>query len=236
MTHRKLVTLFFAGTDTEVGKTYAACLVARRLRASGRQVGVYKPVASGCTVRNGALISEDAVALWQAAGCPGSLDEVCPQRFRLPLAPPQAAMAEGRRADFQEMLGGAQTWQSGFDVRIIEGAGGLFSPLADGMLNLDLAKQLGCSLIVVAANRLGVIHQVLATCTAAVHAGIEPRGILLSSPIDHPDDSVASNAEQIARYCEVPILGVIPFGGGMESVAGIDAILSDPRPDDGSQR
>jgi dethiobiotin synthetase len=228
VTHRKLVTLFFAGTDTEVGKTYVASLVARRLVTSGHRVGVYKPVASGCTDRDGALFSEDAFELWQAAGCPRSLDDVCPQRFRQPLAPPQAAVAEGRRADFQQMRRGALTWQSGFDVSIIEGAGGLFSPLADGALNLDLAKELDCTVIVVAANRLGVIHQVLSTCNAAIHAGIRPRGIFLSSPTDRRDESVASNAEQIVRYCDVPILGVIPFGGGTESVAGIDTIVSDP--------
>ena len=40
--------LFVSGTDTGVGKTYVAALIARALAAAGLRVGVYKPVASGC--------------------------------------------------------------------------------------------------------------------------------------------------------------------------------------------
>ena len=76
MPHPKLLKLFFAGTDTEVGKTYIASLVAIRLRQLGRRVGVYKPVASGCSESAGKLVAEDAVALWEAAGRPRTLEEV----------------------------------------------------------------------------------------------------------------------------------------------------------------
>ena len=83
-----------------MGKTYVAALIARSLAASGRRVGVYKPAASGC-VRDaqGRLVSDDAVALWEAAGRPGDLEHVCPQRFAAPLAPHLAARAEGREID-----------------------------------------------------------------------------------------------------------------------------------------
>lgn len=225
MPHRKLVKLFFAGTDTDVGKTYIASLVAHRLRSAGRRVGVYKPVASGCLERGGELIAEDAVALWEAAGSPRTLDEVCPQRFRLPLAPPAAAAAEGKSVDSVRLRSGAEVWEHDCDVLIIEGAGGLFSPLADGLLNIDLAKQFDASVVLVANNRLGVIHQVLATCGAAQHAGFPPLGIFFSSPDGRADGSQSSNPQQVARYCDVPILGVVPYGGCSEQVAGIDSIL-----------
>ncbi len=226
MTHRKLVKLFFAGTDTDVGKTYTAALVARRLRDAGRRVGVYKPVASGCIARGGKLVAEDAVALWEAAGSPRTLEEVCPQRFIQPLAPPEAAAAEGKLVDPGLLRSGALVWEQECDVLIIEGAGGLFSPLADGVLNIDLARQLDAAVVLVAANRLGVIHQVLATCGAAQHAGLRPLGIFLSRPNDRDDGSQSSNPKQVARYCDVPILGVVPYGGNQEDVAGIDSILS----------
>src|SRR5262245_30914885 len=91
--------LFITGTGTGVGKTYVAALVARVLRNSGRRVGVYKPVASGCEIRDGRLVSVDAIALWEAAGRPGSLDQVCPQLFAALLAPHLAARAEGRKVN-----------------------------------------------------------------------------------------------------------------------------------------
>ena len=55
--------LFITGTGTGVGKTYVAALIARQLVAEGRRVGVYKPVASGCSREAGVLVRDDAMAL-----------------------------------------------------------------------------------------------------------------------------------------------------------------------------
>ena len=49
MTSKPVRGLFITGTDTEVGKTYVAALIARSLVAAGHRVGVYKPAASGCS-------------------------------------------------------------------------------------------------------------------------------------------------------------------------------------------
>ena len=93
---RRTPGLFITGTDTGVGKTYVATLIVRSLLRAGHRVGVYKPVASGCRPERGTLVSDDALALWDAAGRPGELERVCPQRFEAPLAPPLAARAEGK--------------------------------------------------------------------------------------------------------------------------------------------
>ena len=213
MSHPTTPTLFFAGTDTDVGKTYVASLIAADLASAGKQVGVYKPVASDCQEVDGELIAADAVSLWQAAGQPRTLAEVCPQRFIAALSPPAAAAAEGESVDAALMRSGADVWQAGFDVRIVEGAGGLFSPLADGVLNIDFAAQLDTpKVLVVAANRLGVIHQVIATCEGARRRGLTVSGIILCQVSPEPDDSVATNESEIDRYCDVPIIGCVAYG------------------------
>src|SRR4029453_1109681 len=79
--------LFIVGTDTGVGKTRVAALIVAALAREGLRVGVYKPAASGCRRVGRALVSDDALALWKAAGEPGQLRAVCPQRFAAPLAP-----------------------------------------------------------------------------------------------------------------------------------------------------
>lgn len=216
MVHRKPPKLFFAGTDTDVGKTYVASLAARVIVANGINLGVYKPVASGCQTEQGQLIAEDAVSLWKAAGKPLSLEQVCPQRFKAPLAPPEAAALEKTQVDAEKIRDGIKIWEQNSELVIVEGAGGLFSPLADGMLNIDLAQQLNAPVIVVAANRLGAIHQTLATCEAAATRGIQPMGIVLCDPTGTADDSANSNSEQIQKYCSVPILGSVPFNGTEE--------------------
>jgi dethiobiotin synthetase len=216
LVHRKPPKLFFAGTDTDVGKTYVASLAARVIVANGINLGVYKPVASGCHTEQGQLIAEDAVSLWKAAGQPLSLEQVCPQRFKAPLAPPEAAALEKTQVDAEKIRDGIKIWEQNSELVLVEGAGGLFSPLADGMLNIDLAQQLNAPVIVVAANRLGAIHQTLATCEAAAKRGIQPMGIVLCDPTGTADDSANSNSEQIQKYCSVPILGSVPFNGTEE--------------------
>ena len=80
-----------------------------------------------------ALVSDDAVALWNAAGRPGDLSAVCPQRFEAPLAPHLAARA-GREAQVAMLnccATGLDFWRERSEVLIVEGAGGLMSPISD---------------------------------------------------------------------------------------------------------
>ncbi len=167
--------LFITGADTGVGKTYVASLIARQLTADGRKVGVYKPAASGCSRQGGRLVSDDAVALWDAAGRPGEFDRVCPQCFEAPLAPHLAARAEGRRLDADLLRRGLEYWRERSEIILVEGVGGLMSPLGDDEYIADLAEEFGFPLVVVSRNVLGTICQTLQTLiTAAVYHG---RGI-----------------------------------------------------------
>src|SRR5688572_14423932 len=95
--------LFVVGTDTAVGKTFVAARITAALAKSGLRVGVYKPAASGCRRVGKALVSDDAVALWEAAGRPGELKAVCPQRFAAPLAPHLAAKEERKEIDSRQL-------------------------------------------------------------------------------------------------------------------------------------
>ena len=134
--------LFITGTDTEVGKTFVTSLIARASREKGANVGVYKPVASGCMLRGDDLFSEDAEQLWIAAGRPKTLGDVTPQRFAAPLAPNIAAKAEGKRIDAELLRSGLEAWRDS-DVVLVEGVGGLMSPISDDDLVRDLAVDFG---------------------------------------------------------------------------------------------
>jgi len=167
--------LFVTGTDTDVGKTAVAAAIARQLVAAGRRVGVYKPVASGMTTA-----TSDARRLWQAAGEPLTIEQVCPQAFSRPLSPPRAARAEGRCVDEQLLREGIEPWHAASDVVIVEGAGGLFSPAGEQSLNVDLARDLGLPLVIVDAARLGAIGRTLMAVTAARAVGLTVAAVVLS--------------------------------------------------------
>ncbi|MGO9107791.1 MAG: dethiobiotin synthase [Thermoguttaceae bacterium] len=209
--------LFITGTDTGVGKTYVTALIVRSLVASGRRVGVYKPAASGCD-RNaqGCLVSEDAVALWEASGGLGDLDRVCPQRFAAPLAPHLAARAEGREVDAGLLRSGLDYWRSRCEIVLVEGAGGLMSPLGDDEYVADLARDLGFPLIVVSRNVLGTINVTVQTLIVAsvYRGGLAVAGVVLNHPAPPlaGDISLATNRAELAARCTARPLAAVKFG------------------------
>ena len=214
MTCKPCPGLFITGTDTEVGKTYVAALIARSLHEAGRRVGVYKPAASGCRVVERKLVSDDAVLLWEAAGRPGELDRVCPQRFRAPLAPHLAARQEGKRLDPELLRRGVDYWRATSDVILVEGAGGLMSPLGDEEYVADLAGDLGFPLVVVARNALGTINHTLQTLIAAAtfRDGLPIAGIVLNHPAPLANDpSAKSNRRELATRAVPPVLAEVAW-------------------------
>jgi dethiobiotin synthetase len=187
-------------------------MIARALAREGRRVGVYKPVASGCRREGDHLVADDAVALWEAAGRPGALELVCPQRFLAPIAPSRAATLQGRRVDARLLRAGVDCWLKQSEIVLVEGAGGLMSPLSDTDYNIDLARDLGFPLVIVAPNELGVINATLQTLiTAQAKAPSLPiAGIVLNQAARRENDaSLASNAEELASRCEAPLLATV---------------------------
>ncbi|MGA2033712.1 MAG: dethiobiotin synthase [Thermoguttaceae bacterium] len=208
--------LFITGTDTGVGKTHVAALIARSLVAAGRRVGVYKPAASGCRRVDGRLLSDDALALWEAAGRPGPLERVCPQCFQAPLAPHLAARCEGKQLDAGLLRSGIDFWRSRSDIVLIEGAGGLMSPLGDEEYVADLAYDFGCPLVVVTRNVLGTINATLQTLIAAAvfRDGLAVAGVVLNHPAPPSADdvSLSTNRRELVLRCVPPVLGEVRFG------------------------
>ena len=212
--------LFITATDTGAGKTYVAACIAAELRAAGLRVGVYKPAASGCAgpsgragiATHGDRQSDDDYRLWLAAGQPGELERVCPQRFTAPLAPHLAARAEGRAVDGDLLRRGLDYWKDCSDILVVEGIGGLMSPVTDEEYVADLALDFGYPLIVVAANVLGVINQTLQTLIAAAtfRDGLSVAGVILNEARPHADvdsdPSRALNRQELEARCVPPVL------------------------------
>jgi dethiobiotin synthetase len=202
--------LFVTGTDTGVGKTAVTVAIVRKLAQDrGLRVGVYKPVSSG--VEPGRFSESDAGRLWEAAGRPLSIEAVCPQMFAAAISPPRSARAEGRLVDEQLLRDGFDVWRDASDIVIVEGAGGLLSPLGDTLLNADLALELGLPLVVVDAARLGSIGRTLAIVEAAAARGLRLAAVVLSQvePLveDRAKDRAKERVEESASTVNDPASG-----------------------------
>jgi dethiobiotin synthetase len=206
--------LFVAGSDTEVGKTYVAALIVKSLVSAGHRVGVYKPAASDCVYDGNQLVAEDALALWDAAGRPLTPDAVCPQRFRAPLAPHLSAKSEGKQVDADLLRTGISVWADHCDIVVIEGSGGLMSPVTEEEFTADLAYDFGYPLVLVTANLLGAINLTLQSLITAscFREGIDVAGIVLNdAQIFEGDISVDSNEAEIAKRTDVPVLARVRY-------------------------
>ncbi|MGI9178661.1 MAG: dethiobiotin synthase [Pirellulales bacterium] len=188
--------LFVAGTDTDVGKTHVAAAIARSLVALGRRVGVYKPVASGFP--SAAAEGSDAWRLWDAAGRPLTPDSVCPQAFAAAVAPHRSAAAEGSLVDERLLRTGLDAWLPVSDVVLVEAAGGLYSPMGDSTLAVDLARDFRFPVVIVDAARLGAVGRSLATVRAAVADGLSVAAVVLSHTTPVTADAKLTSRLRIA--------------------------------------
>ncbi len=205
--------LFITGTDTGVGKTHVAATIIRALRERGTRVGAYKPAVTGSRPGSCGPIWDDVARLQAALGREIAAERICPQRFQAALAPPVAARLEGQCVDAALLRRGIEWWNEQADVVIVEGAGGLLSPVTEAETVADVAKDLGFPLIVVARLSLGTINHTLMTLEAARNRQLDVAGIILNQPtaVDPDDCSTETNAEELRHRCDVPILAILPY-------------------------
>jgi len=202
--------LFVTGTDTGVGKTLITAALAAALRARGIDVGVMKPIETGCPTRRGRLLPLDALTLREASGSRDSLDLINPYRFRDPLAPMVAAERSGRRIDIGRLEEQFSRLAGRHAVVLVEGAGGLLVPIGEETSFLDLSARLRLPLLVVIGSRLGALNHTRLTVEVALHARLPVAGAILNHP--NADRSLArrTNLSALRRLLPIPIFGEIP--------------------------
>ena len=164
------------GTGTEVGKTWVASARARSLRAEGAVVAARKPAQS-----HDGSGPTDADLLGAATG--EHPDQVCPAEFTypVPMAPPMAADALGRKPPSLAELVERIRWPSGVTIGIVESAGGVSSPLAEDGDTADLAGMIGPDVVVLVADAgLGTINAVRGSITALRPSVDAPLLVLLN--------------------------------------------------------
>lgn len=184
---------FITGTDTGVGKTWVTTRLLEKLRAAGVDAVGMKPVECGGR--------EDSLAIFEASGGAAAgltLDRVNPIFLPEPLAP--AAATTPPEIDFAEIRAACDHLLSRHDLVLVEGAGGWLVPLDHERTMADLARTLDLPVLLVAANRLGVLNHTLLTVAAIRESGLACPGIYLNAPDAAPDSSTATN-RGVLRKC-----------------------------------
>lgn len=193
--------IFVAGAHTDVGKTHVACELLAAARDAGRSVAALKPVVSGFDSADWA--GSDPGRLLAALGQPptqAALDAISPWRFTAPLAPPMAARREGRRLNLAEVAAWCRDRLHDADLTLLEGVGGLMSPIADDATGLELMTALGLPAILIGGSYLGAISHTLTALETARGAGLDIRAVVVSESGDPAAPDLAETAANVARF------------------------------------
>jgi dethiobiotin synthetase len=203
--------LFITGTDTGVGKTAIAAGLAFLLRQRGLNVGIMKPIETGCRIPVGRPFGPDTNWLMESADCRDEPALVNPYRLKAPLAPWVAARREGVSIRMSRIASAYRKLASRHEFTIIEGIGGLLVPLTPTQTIADLIRLLNVPVLLISPNQIGTINHTLLSVQSAQRSGLHVRGIILNRVRTGSDPSVRTNADVLESLTEIPILANVPF-------------------------
>jgi len=213
--------MFITGTSTGVGKTVITGGLAKALESMGIDVGVMKPLESGCRKKGGRLIPKDAIFLRNMASVEDDLNLINPYRFRSPLAPAVAAEIEGIEITVERIVEVYQILEDRHDLMLVEGIGGLLVPVKGVcrvyVLISDLIKTLGLPLLVVARADLGTINHTLLTVRYAETIGLEVLGVVFNNLKRNQGLAEKENRKVLPKLLDGVSFWEIPFIASLEN-------------------
>ena len=201
---------FVTATGTDIGKTFVAAGLIRHWRGEGRAAEALKPVISGFD--QAAADASDTGILLTAMGRPinrNEIDRISPWRFTAPLSPDMAARREGRSIDFDALLAfSRRAIDPTVGSLLIEGAGGLMTPLDDRHTMLDWMQALNLPAILVAGSYLGTISHTLSALETLARRNLPVAALVISETAGSTVD-LTETIDTIARFIgDTPIVGL----------------------------
>jgi len=195
--------LFITGTDTGAGKTYISCSIVRALKNRGFNVGVMKPISTGDRL--------DAKKLIAASGTGDPLDDVNPIFLKYPLAPMVSARLSRKTIEIKKITNAYKTLEKRHEFMLVEGVGGITSPLWEDYLLVHMMKELQLPAVLVTSPKLGTINHTVLTVEYGNHHGVDWQGIIYNGwNAEQAGVLETSNAAYIAQLTGLPTLGKFP--------------------------
>lgn len=201
---------FVTASGTEIGKTLITAVLARQLRAGGREARVLKPIMSGYNDADAA--ESDAGRLLRSVEREVTLEavaEISPWRYTAPLSPDMAAAREGRAIDFDGLTAFCrdETARAAKDgaTLLIEGIGGVMVPLTRKHTVLDWAAALNLPAVLVTGSYLGSLSHTLTALAAMASRNLGISAVVVSESPDNPVPP-EETVNAIARFADpIPV-------------------------------
>jgi dethiobiotin synthetase len=201
--------LFITGTDTDVGKTYVTAGLAVTLRKMGIDVGVMKPFAAGTAQKKG-FKSEDVEILSNAAQVTDPENLVNPQFFPIPASPYTAWKTLKTKPKISTILSSFKKLSKLHDTLLVEGMGGIVTPILKDYYITNLIKDLKIPTIIVTRTKVGTVNHTIMTVRMCQKYKIPIKGIIIND-FDSDGYKTKELTRDLKNLLGIPILGAIPF-------------------------
>ena len=199
---------FITGTDTNIGKTAITCSLIAKCIEEGFRAGGMKPVAAGCHIENGYMISDDVKKIIEVSNVDLNIKEINPYSFELPIAP--HISFKSNEIDIHLIKKYLRSFENKMDYLFIEGVGGYAVPLTKTFTTADLVENLDIPVILVVGMKLGCINHTLLTVESILNKKQKLCG-WVANRIDGDMQAYEENFFFLKEKIKAPCLGEVPY-------------------------
>ena len=203
---KKQFKLFISGTGTDVGKTFITENLIYLLKAKGFTVSPYKPIETGCKKNKSKLIPSDASKFHKLIDKEIDIDLINPYRFQQPISPNRAIRLANKKIFIDDYIGRSKLLPKN-DYLIVEGAGGLYSPISTDGYNIDLIKRMKIPTVLVAKDEIGVINNILLSLDLLKKYKISVLAIILNK-INSLQPNGMDNHKDMKSLTKIPLIQI----------------------------
>jgi len=200
--------LFITATDTDIGKTYVCAGLAHSLKKLDIDVGIMKPFACGVKQKTG-FSSNDLTILSKAAMVNDAEELLNPFFFPIPASPYTAAKNLGVKIDINYLMKCFRKLDKIHDVMLVEGIGGIMTPILKDYAIIDLIKDLEANTIIVTSSKIGTINHTIMTCNMCKNMKIPVKGLIINN-FDSTGYSVSDLERDLNALTDLPVLCSLP--------------------------
>ena len=200
--------LFITATDTDIGKTYVCAGLAHSLKKLDIDVGVMKPFACGVKQKTG-FSSNDLTILSNAAMVNDAEELLNPFFFPIPASPYTAAKNLGVKIDINYLMKCFRKLDKIHDVMLVEGIGGIMTPILKDYAIIDLIKDLEANTIIVTSSKIGTINHTIMTCDMCKNMKIPVKGLIINN-FDSTGYPVSDLERDLNALTDLPVLCSLP--------------------------
>ena len=201
--------LFVTGTDTDVGKTCVTAGIVNYLSKMNIDVGVMKPFASGYKA-NADSLSEDVEILMKYSAVNDPVELVNPYYFEIPTSPYEACMKLNREVDITKVVDAYNQLTSNHDVVVVEGIGGIMTPISQNYFVSDLISELNLNSIIVTGSKIGSVNHTMLTYEHSKQKNLNFKGFVVNQNVSEGYE-MSSLRQQIFRLTGEKVFGAIPY-------------------------